>query len=164
MIFRIVQRSFLAISTVNAFLTRRTGLVSFRAVGCIKRPFLSTSDGSNLQLEVEIKELKDEIVKLERELLTVVDSRERAAIRNQIYAIRNQMDAIRNQMDAIRNQVDAIRNQVYGTRGLLRVLNTKKSQQGDLPRIFPFPSPILSMIPFAQSLSTHTLSISIVCD
>ena len=157
MIFRIVQRSFLAISTVNAFLTRRTGLVSFRAVGCIKRPFLSTSDGSNLQLEVEIKELKDEIVKLERELLTVVDSRERAAIRNQIYAIRNQMDAIRN-------QVDAIRNQVYGTRGLLRVLNTKKSQQGDLPRIFPFPSPILSMIPFAQSLSTHTLSISIVCD
>ena len=76
----------LAISTVNAFLTRGMGLVRFKAVDSITRPFLSTSDGQNLQQEAELKGLKDKIAEHERELLTVVDSGERTAIRNQIAA------------------------------------------------------------------------------
>ena len=67
---------------VNAFLTRGMGLVRFKAVNSITRPFLSTPDGRNLLQEDELKGLKDKIAEHERELLTVVDSAERTAIRN----------------------------------------------------------------------------------
>ena len=82
------------ISTVNAFLTRGMGLVRFKAVDSFTRPFLSTSDGLNLQHEDEIKGLKDKIAEHERHLLTVVDSGERTAIVNQMTAIRNQITAL----------------------------------------------------------------------
>ena len=124
--------------TVNAFLTRRTGLVRCKTVflthgiGLVRpkvvdsttRPFLSTSGKSNLQQEDEIKGLKDKIAEQERDLLTALDSTKRSAIRIQIAANTN-------------------------------LLSTLKSQQGHLPHIFPFSFPIFSITPYAQLLSTH---------
>ena len=118
------------ISTVSAFLTPGMGLVRLKAVKSITRPFLSTSDESNLQQDDEFKRLKDEIAEHKRDLLTVVDSGERTAIRNQIAANTN----------------------------LLGILSTLKSQQGNLPHIFAvFFSNRLINILFAQSLSTPQL-------
>ena len=85
------------ISTVNAFLTHGMGLVRLKAVNSITRPFLSTSDGRNLQQEDELKGLKDKIAEHERELLTVVDSAERTAIRDQISSCRKDITALRQQ-------------------------------------------------------------------
>ena len=106
-------------STVNAFLTHGTGLVR------MTRPFLSTSDESNLQQQ-EMKGLKDKIVQYERELLTVADSGERTALRNQITANTN-------------------------------LLNTLKSQQGNLPHIFPFFFTILSITFFLPNNFRHRI-------
>jgi hypothetical protein len=133
------------INTVNAFLSRGMGLVRFKAVNSITRPFLSTSDESNLPQEdeikglkedvkvlkikreellpsdplylafteemtavrnqvtallttqQEIKRLKDEIAELKRDLLTVVDSGERTAIRNQMSSYQKDITALRQQ-------------------------------------------------------------------
>ena len=97
--------------TVNAFLTRRmglvrlkaaflthgTGLVRIKAGDSITRPFLSTSDGRNSQQEDELKGLKDEIAELKCELLTVVDPAEKTAIRDQISTCRKHIIAILQQ-------------------------------------------------------------------
>ncbi len=85
------------ISTVNAFLSHGTGLVRFKAVDSTTRSFLSTSDGQNLQQDDELKGLKDKIAEHERELLTVVDSAERTAIRDQISSCRKDITALRQQ-------------------------------------------------------------------
>ena len=85
------------ISTVNAFLTHGMGLVRFKAVDSTSRSFLSTSDGSNLQQEDKIKGLEDEIAELKRDLLTVVESAERTAIREQISSCRKDITALRQQ-------------------------------------------------------------------
>ena len=76
---------------VNAFPTRGVGL---KAVPRITRLLLSTSDKSNLQQKDEIKSLKDEIAELKRNLLMVVDSGERIAVRNQITANTNFLNTL----------------------------------------------------------------------
>jgi hypothetical protein len=95
MIYRI-SGGLAIISAAKAFLTHGTGMVRIKAIYSITQPYLSRSDGWNFQ-EDEVKGLKDEIAKHERELLTVVDSRERAAIINQITACRDDITAIRQQ-------------------------------------------------------------------
>ena len=86
------------ISTVNAFLSHGTGLVRFKAVYSTTRPFLSTSDDSNLQLEDELKGLKEDmkVLKIKREELLPSDplylafTEEMTAIRKDITALRQQ--------------------------------------------------------------------------
>ena len=90
---------------VNAFLTRGMGLVRFKAVNSITRPFLSTPDGRNLQQEDELKGLKDKIAEHERELLTVVDSAERTAIRNQIAANTNLLNTLKSQQGTVASPI-----------------------------------------------------------
>ena len=104
-------RPFYTSSTANAFIKKGTGVVRFKGVNSITRPFLSTSDGRNLQQEDKIKGLEDKIAEherdlaeLKRDLSTVVDSGERTAIRNQMTSISNQMTSIRNDITALRQQ------------------------------------------------------------
>jgi hypothetical protein len=86
-----IYRHILLLATANAFLTRGRGLVRIKAVDSITRPFLSRSDGWNLQWEDEMKRLEDKRAEYKRELLTVVDSGERTAITKQMTAITKQI-------------------------------------------------------------------------
>ena len=119
------------ISTVNAFLTHGTGLVR------MTRPFLSTSDGQNLQHQVQ---------------------KPTATLDDQINQLESAISATRRQRDELpssdRDIFIALTGEIAANTILL---STLKSQQGNLPHIFPFSFPILSITPFAQSLSTPHL-------
>ena len=82
-------------SIVNAFLPHGIGLVRYKAVSSITRPFVSISDESNWQREDEIKLLNDKVAEYKRELLTVVDSEEKTAIIKHMTAISNNITALR---------------------------------------------------------------------
>ena len=69
-------------------------MVHFKVVDSITRPFISTSEGWNLQQDDVLKELNDDLAEHMRQLPMVVDPQERTAIINEMTAIRNQITAL----------------------------------------------------------------------
>ena len=122
---------------VNAFITRGMGLVRFKAVDSITRPFLSTSDGSNLHHEVQntTAQLEDQINQLQSEISATKIRRNELLPSDRDLAI------------ALTGEITANTN----------LLNTLKSQQGTFASPIPPSFPILLDNILCPNLFQHIL-------
>ena len=104
------------ISTVNAFLTHGMGLVRLKVVNSITRPFLSTSDGSNLHHEVQnttatledqINQLQSEIsaTKIRRNELLPSDRDLAIALTGEITANTNLLNTLKSQQGTVASPI-----------------------------------------------------------
>ena len=123
---------------LKVLVTHGTGLVHFKAVDSITRSFLSTSDGSNSQHDVQ---------------------KTTATLEDQINQIQSEISATKGRRNELlssdRDLAIALTEEIVETEKRLRILT---KQRGNLPRIYPFffSNPLNNVL-FAQYLSTSPL-------